>query len=607
MDPAATQPLTPSPANSGPAQSPVAQCPIRPWAFHLFIVFVVGCLVYLPGLGYSGLSMSEGHRAIPGWEMLADAQVGNPHWSLTTMFEQPYLRKPPGMPWLVAASSMIFGTTEFAARLPAALATILAACAACVFAAHWFGASTSEQHRPAKTIREGGRSGLVAGLLTIFMPLLWYPGRAAEIEAPHNTAVLLACLCILHLAFAPDAPVREPNQSPLRRGARSFAIHALLCTSISAMLFLKGPAGLPVLAGTFVAAILAKRAGWNTLAKVLRPAVIVPIVLGIGLFGFWLIVISARVATLTTEPVIEPPTQFLWNASRIGGILLLPFMAFGAAAPAPLITILPLFKPIWQRIRKHANPLPIWHNWPPMGRVVAIALLASILCFMLVGVANVRYTMPATMLAPLAAAAAMVAIARSQPNTSPEVTTGNTGRAGADYSWLHAIVNRAAWVWLIVFAIGAGIRITQEELRRDQRTSGKRDGLALGSLIADRSRESKDPTELWASELIDTRPEVLWYARAQARSQGTDLRIRWMPLAPRGIRTPADAEALTPICPPRGYLALRTDIRERQPWEPIEMPIYQRAGFFTDHPTPVFTGSAHNFTFGVYVIEATRK
>jgi 4-amino-4-deoxy-L-arabinose transferase-like glycosyltransferase len=79
-------------------------------------------------LGSTGLSMSEGHRAVPAWEMLRTGE-----WWVTRMFGEIYVRKPPGMMWAIAGVSAVFGETAWSARAVSALA-----CTAMALAAWWF-------------------------------------------------------------------------------------------------------------------------------------------------------------------------------------------------------------------------------------------------------------------------------------------------------------------------------------------------------------------------------------------------------------------------------------------------------------------------------------
>ena len=84
----------------------------RGW-IQVTLVLLACAAVFWPLLGRGGLAMTEGHRVIPAWEML---DTGD--WLTTRMFETAYVRKPPGIAWLIALSSMVFGQTEWAARRP---------------------------------------------------------------------------------------------------------------------------------------------------------------------------------------------------------------------------------------------------------------------------------------------------------------------------------------------------------------------------------------------------------------------------------------------------------------------------------------------------------
>src|ERR1043165_6999072 len=126
---------------------------------QLALVILIAAFVYLPFLGVRPPDFSEGHRAVPGWTMLESHD-----WWHIRMFGTTYIRKPPGTPWAIAASSSLFGETPFAARLPSALSAILMSAIAWFYGRRWFGA------------------GLAAGLAQALTPLFWSPGRTAEIE-----------------------------------------------------------------------------------------------------------------------------------------------------------------------------------------------------------------------------------------------------------------------------------------------------------------------------------------------------------------------------------------------------------------------------------------
>ena len=81
-------------------------------------ILLLALIVTLLGLGSYGLyEPHEGHFAMVGQEM-----VWRNDWVTPHLNGSPYLNKPPLLYWLIALSTKIFGSTEFAARLPIGLA-----------------------------------------------------------------------------------------------------------------------------------------------------------------------------------------------------------------------------------------------------------------------------------------------------------------------------------------------------------------------------------------------------------------------------------------------------------------------------------------------------
>ncbi|MEL6493745.1 MAG: glycosyltransferase family 39 protein, partial [Cyanobacteria bacterium J06623_7] len=81
-------------------------------------ILSLALIVTLFGIGSYGLyEPHEGHFAMVGQEMLWRNDWITPHLN-----GAPYLNKPPLLYWLIACSTAIFGSTEFAARLPIGLA-----------------------------------------------------------------------------------------------------------------------------------------------------------------------------------------------------------------------------------------------------------------------------------------------------------------------------------------------------------------------------------------------------------------------------------------------------------------------------------------------------
>lgn len=376
--------------------------------------------IYLPRLGHSGLSMSEGHRAIPAWEMLGHGGERAGGWVVPRMFERAYLRKPPGVQWAIAGSSAVFGQTTFAARLPSALA-VLALAGACGWCARrWFGPGA------------GGPAALAA----VLMPLLVSPGRSAEIESMHNAACALAALLLL------DGAVRGRVASGVLAGL-----------ALAAAGLFKGPAGLPVLAGVVLAGALTPGAlarawrGW-AVAALVAAAVLVPI----GL-------IIRREASILPDLVSQGPGEFLWDPSRLGGIALLMPAALASALPASLALLFP-----WgpDARREDAGPRSA-------ARLVGLAVLLGLGVFVLAGVSNPRYTQPALAACPvLVGWVVLGARGAFVPHRARIARAMLFGRASALAAVLLAgCVGYAQW----------------SESRRVE-TSGAAAGAALGALIA---------------------------------------------------------------------------------------------------------------------------
>jgi len=137
------------------------QAPTRPgWALWILLV---GVLLYFPSFAAGELDDEEGRRAIPAREMIASGD-----YELPTVWQQPYLNKPPFYPWTVAlASTVTGGVNEAATRLPSVVATILTALGLFAFA--------RSRGRP--------RAGGLAGLLFLVSFATFEKGAVGELEA----------------------------------------------------------------------------------------------------------------------------------------------------------------------------------------------------------------------------------------------------------------------------------------------------------------------------------------------------------------------------------------------------------------------------------------
>ena len=385
---------------------------------QVLLTLTIAVSVYFVFLGSSGFAFSEGQRVFPGWHM---ARHGD--WWMPHLFEQAYLRKPPGMPWAVAGMSLLLGETEFSARAVSALSMTLSALLALWFARRWFGPVW----------------GALAGPAFLLTPLYWYAGRSAEIEALHNLFVLGASLTSIEVM--------------LRRGSWWWA--AMLGTCIAGMAIAKGPAGLPCIAGALAGACLAARS-WSPLRS---PRLLAGLALGAALTALVLWKLAARAAELPDPPLLQNTEQFLWRRDKLPDVLTLPFVTLASALPWAFAIIFVLPRPPAQR-----EP-------DTLGRAAAWAVLAALLVYTLAGVSNNRYAMPATTLLPVIAAYAGCRLTQGVPAWIDRLA-----------HWTGA---RRPWLWLAGLFIGAAVARGLTDHRRETQTSGRSAGIALAQALPD--------------------------------------------------------------------------------------------------------------------------
>lgn len=471
------------------------------WMQIALVVLVAAC-VYLPFLGVRPLDFSEGHRAVPGWTMLESQDF----WH-QKMFGLTYIRKPPGIAWAIAASSAWLGETPFAARLPCAIAAILMSGLAWWFARRWFGGP-------------GARlAGVSAGLAQALMPLMWSPGRTAEIEMLNNLGTQMFSLGLIDLMVfrAGDRSVTdERDESPfafLRELCASSRDILLPVLGIAIAALAKGPAGLPVLGGVLIGGCIAARS--------IRPLATrgVWIAMLFGASAAVVLLLKFFIANDTLDAVREDVAgQFLWSASRVLGVVALLPVAFASAMPAALAMLAPFMRGAGAREG----------SW--MARTLAWAWIVSVLVLMCAGVSNSRYAMPAAVLLP-----PLVPFALARVRTRTRQQADKESGIGA---WLHrkAVSPR---VWAVLMMLGAWwfLVLTSMSPTEDQRSS-----LSAASHLAGLAA---DKGEVWADDAIEARPDVVW----QMRQESPWLHMRW---AKRPIRAGE-------IPPPGDYLLIRTD------------------------------------------------
>lgn len=506
--------------------------------------------LFTPGLGSSGYAHAEAFRVQPAYEMM---QRGD--YVVVRLFEQAYLRKPPGMPWAVAFSTWLFGPTEFAARFVSAAAVAMGALLSLVFAQRWFG-------RP---------FGLIAGLACVLAPAFWwYPpiARSAEIEALHNLFVVAGALCIIQTLL----PLRfgEP-----RSWIRTGLLAALTTVAVTGALFTKGPAGVPVLAAACLAGWIVRcRSAWRTRdnGRVWLGAV-APFAPALALLAWWAWTAHQRVAGESI--VLESPTLFLFRPQQLLEIASLPVAVLIAALP----TSLGVVAIMWHR-RAHAE-----QPGSAMPSQAALALLLTIvlavLGYMLTGVSNNRYALPAIALMPAACGAGAWVLVQRARTLAPAQRTREVTR-----------LRRTAWCLFAVLLVAAIFSAWYGEHRRDTRTSGKAFGAHLGAALT-------HPGELWADQVIDTRPEVVMAAVQAARERGIAVRPRWKPVS---LWRREHGVASVPVPPVGSYLLLRTDDQPRR--DAYELDEEREFAPVMSRLREVHRGMVHNFEYRLYEVIA---
>ena len=436
----------------------------RRWRQALLLV-IVSAAIFLPRLGATGLSMSEGHRAIPAWEMLEDARAGEAHWLVPRMFETAYLRKPPGMLWAIAGSTAVFGETEFAARFPSALSALLLGLAVWWFATRWFGSPW----------------GLAAGLAQVLLPVTWPSARSAEIESLHLLTTGVACLVAIHMGVCRSRSV--PGWA------------AVFALALAAMLVTKGPAGVPFV----FAAVLVMGIGKASLNRLI--ILVIAASLSVSLTIGWVL----RPFSQVTEPAVRQGVEsFLWDTSSVLEILTLGPVVLLTMLPASLALLFP-WGPDARRERQ-ASGEGATAPTVDLSRKLAWASVLSLAMLTVFGVDNARYGLPlCALLTPLVA----------------YVARGSAGAfVGTRPGIARSLLLRSRVAWPVLLLIGGVVYLGVFEPKR-RASSGRDAGIALAAHLP-------DGAEVWADEMIEARPEVLYYAVREAAQQGRAVRVRWL-------------------------------------------------------------------------------
>lgn len=436
--------------------------------------------MFVVGLGDRGLAYSEGHRVGPGWEML---DAGMPWeapdaWLVPRLFDAPYMRKPPGMAWAIAVSSGLLGKTEFAARLPSALAMLVLVLVSWRVTTRWLGSPW----------------GFVAGVAQAMFPFYWSSARSAEIEMVHAAGAGCAALLIADVMF--------------RQSGRRWPSAIGAGVAIAVMALAKGPAGLPVVLAAPIGVCLATWSIGPLARTSLAWVLVVPgVVLGMAAYGVF------NALDRTSQPVIwQDVGEFLWDGERLAKILTLPAAAWGSMLPAGLALLVIPWKPRREDAAAESASGRI-------ARSLGLAWLVSIALYTLAGVSNPRYVLPAAGMLPPVVAAVMAGLCGTTDNS----------RENRRRSVARVLMLGSRWSWAVVLGVCFVAFLVWYEGPRG-RTSGDAAGAALGAWFDDTARQGGT---VWADQLVECRPEVLLYARKWTPMQ----RVRWIkPLESAPVR-----------------------------------------------------------------------
>ncbi len=144
-------------------------------AGHLSLLLVISAALSLPNLGGPSLwDVDEGRNSACSQDMLASGDFVMPRFNGELRADKPAL-----LYWLQAEAYRLFGVSEFAARLPSALAAMAAVMLTYALGRRLFDPAT----------------GLLAGIILASAPLFCAAGHFANPDALLNACTVLTFLC----------------------------------------------------------------------------------------------------------------------------------------------------------------------------------------------------------------------------------------------------------------------------------------------------------------------------------------------------------------------------------------------------------------------------
>ncbi len=207
------------------------------WTVFLSVAVALCCL--FSGLGKLGLVGPDD----PRYAFIARAMLRTGDWVTPRLYGQPWFEKPVLYYWAAAGAFRFFGVTEFAARLPCALAALLA-----TLAMAW------------AALRAYGRDSAV--LVTLFLPTSIAIIAFARAATPDMlfSALLAACAAVAFATF------EKPRAS--------VALQVAFGAFLGAATLAKGPAAVILAAGAVFLWALASRQ-WRAVLQLMKPASLV--------------------------------------------------------------------------------------------------------------------------------------------------------------------------------------------------------------------------------------------------------------------------------------------------------------------------------------------
>jgi hypothetical protein len=254
-----------------------------------------------------------------------------------------------------------------------------------------------------------------------------------------------------------------------------------------------------------------------------------------------LLPLARRIYAANDDPtaVTQGADAFLWSKGAPGALLLIP-MALVSALPASLAFAFPWGKDADAETAGRADAARALRA----ARLLAWSWLLSLAIYVVIGVGNPRYAMPAAgLLAPLAT---YIMIGAWGPRAFFTPKRRHLAK--------RLMLGNPAAIPVILCV--ASILSTYAARRYKIGVDGREAGAAIAS-ISRQARGAISPVQVWANGLIDARPDVLLYAR-QSRP---DLLPRWTP----------HAFAAGELPPPGSLIILRIDA------EGDERPHYEQA------------------------------